>query len=840
MSIKSPLMTLLLTTIVIFAHESLAQDTTIVSKKNSADTSREAQIDTVVTYSATDSIVYSIASREMTLYGKSRMTYQSFKLTAAIITINWDTSILRANGRPDSSGKMTDEPVFNDAGETYNGSIVTYDFKTQKGRVKVATTVIDQGYYKGNVIKKFAKDELYVADGSFTTCDRTIPDYFFYSSKMKIILKDQIIARPVIFYIEGVPVFALPFGVFPNKAGRRSGIIPPAYGESALRGRYLSHFGYFWAINDYADLTTTADWYTRGGFVLRSGLRYALRYYFTGSIYGAYSYLYTGENKDPDRTIDKEWNLILTHDQTIDPTMRLVANFNLSSGNYYRNTSTDYNQILQQNIVSDASLFKTWEGSGNSISINLHRDQNLQTGAISMNLPVILFNHSQSFPFRSKEKMNLSADQLSWYDLIGYSYSGQFTNAISNQQTASMLQGNEAYGLLHQITINATPKAGYINVSPFLSLTDKMYGSKSIQTNLINHLTGADSIVSTTLHGFYNVGYFAAGISASTRLFGIMQPDIFGVTAFRHTVQPTIIFTYQPDFSDPFWNYYGTYYMSNGTRQRYSYYQNNVYGGAPQGKVMSIGVNIGNNFEMKTLANDTSKVENKYQLLNIGINFAYNFAADSMRLSPLSVNYRTNIAQKIDIGGGATFNFYQFDPNVGTRINRYLWDMKHLPDMTNFQFSISTSFQGEKKKSESKTAPEASADSLKFTNQYNRFYQQMQPPDLSIPWNLNIGFDYSVTKVTPFVVNKYANLRFNLDFNLTENWKIGFNGSYDFIQRQLVVPTVNVYRDLHCWEMFFRWNPIGYYRGFNLEIRIKAPQLHDIKITKREDTIVGY
>ena len=78
-----------------------------------------------------------------------------------------------------------------------------------------------------------------------------------------------------------------------------------------------------------------------------------------------------------------------------------------------------------------------------------------------------------------------------------------------------------------------------------------------------------------------------------------------------------------------------------------------------------------------------------------------------------------------------------------------------------------------------------------------------------------------------------------LGFNLTDNWKIGFTGGYDFIGHQITVPTVTVYRDLHCWEMNLTWNPIGYYRGFNLEIRIKAPQLQDIKITKREDTLVG-
>jgi len=54
---------------------------------------------------------------------------------------------------------------------------------------------------------------------------------------MKVMVKDKIVARPVYLYIADVPVFALPFGIFPSERGRRSGIIGPAFGEST-RGRY--------------------------------------------------------------------------------------------------------------------------------------------------------------------------------------------------------------------------------------------------------------------------------------------------------------------------------------------------------------------------------------------------------------------------------------------------------------------------------------------------------------------------------------------------------------------------------------------------------------------------
>ena len=73
----------------------------------------------------------------------------------------------------------------------------------------------------------------------------------------------------------------------------------------------------------------------------------------------------------------------------------------------------------------------------------------------------------------------------------------------------------------------------------------------------------------------------------------------------------------------------------------------------------------------------------------------------------------------------------------------------------------------------------------------------------------------------------------NLSFNLTEKWKFTGGGTYDFVRREFAAPSVTVYRDLHCWEMNFSWFPIGNYRGYRLELRIKAPQLQDLKVTKQ-------
>ncbi|MCL4538062.1 MAG: hypothetical protein M1378_00415 [Bacteroidetes bacterium] len=816
--------------------------------KDTTASTASSGIDTVVTYNAADSIVYSISDREMKLYKKGNMKYRDIKLDAGHIAINWNTAILTAEGIKDTADKIIEEPVFTEAGETYNGSEVAYDFKSKRGTVNVARTVIDNGRYHGQIIKKYSKDVLYIKNGQFTTCTKTPPDYYFQSSRMKLIVGSRIIAEPVVMYIDGVPVFALPFGVFPAKSGRRSGIITPSFGESAEFGRYLSHFGYFWAINDYTDLTTTADWWTRGKYDIKTGLRYNVRYEFQGSIYGSYAYQATGQPGDPNRQIQTNWALSMNHQQTIDPNTQLTASVSMSSQNYYQTTALTYGPLLQQNLVSDVTLFHTWQGSGNSMSINIHRDQNLQDGSITANLPTISFSHNTSYPFKSSADANKPLDQLAWYELIGFSYNGQFQNNTSKLVDTTSSTGFDrftAYGINHSISISASPKIGFFTLSPFVSVSDKMYPSRTILRDVAGY-KGTDSLFAQKEYGFHNIGYFSTGITASTRLFGLMNPNIFGITAFRHTLQPSITVSYQPDFSKPFWGYYGRYDSLDGNQASYSYYgsQDYIFGGAPQGQFGGMTFSLANNFEMKVKTSDTSQTVKKVQLLNLNLSTSYNFLAKgyyAQPLSPLQVSYRTNIGGKFDIGGSSQFSFYQYDYAAKRRINKLLLSEGQLADMTDFELSVSTSFQGQRKQPRTRHVPEAQVeDSVKAEQQYNSFYNQMQPPDLNIPWNLSLGFNFGITRPTPVNVSKHASLQFNLGFNLTQNWKIGFTGGYDFLQHQLVVPAITVYRDLDCWEMTLLWNPIGYLRGFNLEIRIKAPQLRDIKITKREYQNIGF
>ena len=382
----------------------------------------------------------------------------------------------------------------------------------------------------------------------------------------------------------------------------------------------------------------------------------------------------------------------LTHNQKFDPTTRLDVNFTFASNNSYK-TSNNYDDYLQQEIYSNATLNKSWEGTNNSMSLNLSRTQDLLQGSITSTIPQINFSHSESYPFRSEIKSRGLSDNAgsnyAWYELIGLGYNGQYINEDDKTaiDSATIPIGFSRYkreGISHSFTLNASPKAGYFTVSPFFNYNERWY-DKSVAADSVNSATNGP--VLRDVNGFEAVRFFNMGVSASTKLYGMFQPPIPGVAGFRHTITPSISYSYQPDFSKPGWGYYGTYRDTLGKQVWYDRFQKEVYGGAPAGESQAIGFNVGNLFEMKTEDKDSVNKGTKYQLMNLGASMSYNFAADQFKLSDLALNYRTDIGQYLAISGNNNYRFYDFDPQLNQRVNKLLFsEGKGSP---NSQISIS-------------------------------------------------------------------------------------------------------------------------------------------------------
>ena len=795
-------------------------------------------VDTTVYASSKDSLIFLVKDKKMLIYGNGEISYKTTEIKSANIFVDFNSNNIDAVGIPSDSvpGKFNGVPVLKEGAEVYEGQTMKYNFKSGKGLISLAKTEQEGSKYTGTKIKKVDRETYFIEDGIFTTCDdSTCPHYYFTANKMKVIHKQQLIAEWIFINFGGVPLpIPLPFAVFPIESGRRSGIIPPTFGSDYNYGTYFMGTGYFWAINDYMDFKLTADYYTRGSYKFDTRFRYSKRYNYSGNVDGSYGNFIKGEETDANRVERTDWRIRWNHNQSITPTSRFDAKLEFLSGSNIQRNINDFNEILRNDANSSATYFKQWEESGNSLSLGYSRNQNFETNDISEVLPNLTFSVAQSYPFRD------NTGTQEWYETFGYSYSGQFQNKRDKKKGDLKIRG----GIQHNINASLSPKIGYFSISPNFRYNESWYNKQITRYPALND-TGGYFIKTDDVKKISEVRTFSMGVSASTKFYGMFNINSLGINAIRHVVTPSLSYNYSPDFSTPSWGYYDSYVDSSGKVVEYSKYEREIFGKPSSQEQQSINFSVGNVFEMKTIADptDTTAKENKIQLLNLSAGFGYNFAADSLNFSDINISYRTQVGSFFNFSGSSSFTPYDYKDIYTSKINKYLINEgKGLLRLTNISLSMSLSISGDKISS-----PETSSRTTVQQDQYlqaseRSVYQGLyndKDADFTIPWDLSLNYNFNQSSPIPTAIRKNSNISGSFNFNLTPKWKFSVTGSYDLGRKEFAAPQIRISRDLHCWTMNFTWNPIGSYRGYNLEIRVKAPQLQDLKITKRDQFYEG-
>ena len=109
--------------------------------------------------------------------------------------------------------------------------------------------------------------------------------------------------------------------------------------------------------------------------------------------------------------------------------------------------------------------------------------------------------------------------------------------------------------------------------------------------------------------------------------------------------------------------------------------------------------------------------------------------------------------------------------------------------------------------------------------------------DFNIPWSVNISYSLSFNKIprrdySGFDTRFSSNMQFGGDFSLTEKWKVGANGYFDFTTLEIPSFTMFVSREMHCWQMSINITPFGLWRSYNVSIFPKSGMLRDLKINR--------
>lgn len=860
----------------------LRYDSTAIDTTAADSAKRKPGIDAPVDYECTDSLVYDAETRLVHLYGKAQVKYMDMTLNAAKITMNMDSSMVRAAGERDTAGILQDKPVYSQGSDNYHSELMAFNFKTKKGYITNVETTQGDGFMQSQHSKRAADGTLYLEHAKYTTCDAKHPHFYIALSRAKVRPGKESVFGPAYLVVADVPLpLAVPYGFLPFNKKYSSGFIMPSYGDETSRGFYLRDGGYYFAINDYMDVKALGEIYTKGSWGLSAETNYRKRYRYNGNFYISFLRTVDGEKNMPDYAVTKSLKVQWTHskDAKASPNTTFSARVNFASENYERsNLESMYNPLAytQSTRASSVSFSHTFPSIGLNIAGSTNLTQSLRDSSVSMTLPDLSISLNRFYPFRRKHQ----AGKERWYEKISMSYTGSLSNSINTKEDKlfkSNLVKDWRNGMQHRIPIDATFQVfKYINISPQFSLRDIMYTNRVMRS--WDETTQKE--VADTTYGFYNLYDWSLGVSANTTLYGFYKPwrKLFGdkIIAVRHVFKPSVSFSYAPDFTSSHYGYQRTYVKTDANGEvstvTYSPYSGGIYSypfGTKQGMIT---MSVSNNVEMKVKSDRDTTGERKISIIDeLYGALSYNMAAETRPWSNLNTRIRLKLTKNYTFSMAAVFATYAYAFDKNGRVvtsDRTEWSYGRFGRFQGMSQNLSYTFNNEtlsklfSRRSDRSTASNDETDTdtdtdaedanidpdLRNAKKGGKQKKQKAKVDedgylrFSLPWSFTVSYGISMAEDRSKQIN-VRRMRYPYSFTQTmnfsgylriaEGWNISFTSGYDFNYHELSMTTASVSRDLHCFEMSCSV-VLRPYSSFNFTFRARANELADaLKWDKR-------
>ncbi len=796
-------------------------------------------LESVVTSEAKDSAVLDMAHNQFYLYGNAKVNYQELQLDAGQIRYNQGENMVTAAPPLDSAAKATTKPTFTQGQEKFTYDSLQYNFKSKKAIVRNARSQYGEGYVFSDQVKRNPDQSIYGLHSIYTTCSLDTPHYGIRARRIKVIPGRVAATGPANIEIEGVPTpLFLPFGLFPISQAQHSGFKLPTYTIEERRGLGLTNGGYYFAINDNVDLLLQSNIYSKGSWSASGVSTYTNRYRYAGGLSFSYAYNKTGENYEPDATIQKDFNVQWNHrsDPKSKPGVTFTSNVNFGTSTFNQFNTYNVNQIVQNQYTSNITYSKQWANKPYSLSVAARHSQNLTTRAVDVTLPEATFFVSQFNPFQRK-----SGTGNKWYDKITTQYTVLLKNNIRFYDSAfspgDLSLNDMQNGIIHTIPITAS-----YNVLRFINMNfGTTYHEYWLTQRTYRFYNSAEEREDTTVYrGLNAIRDFNASVGFNTRIYGLKMFKKGKLMGIRHVLSPNVSMTYTPDFAKAPYRYgYRTILNPINEPQYLSAYETSPVGGPSQfGNFSSLlGFGIDNNLQIKVRSsNDSSGSKNIRLIDNFHIGSGYDLARDSFNWSPINMNFSTNLINIINISANAMYDVYDYDTATGRDIKRTLWDNgKGIARFKTASASVGGTFQSKNKSGDANKPPQD--ETVRRMMEYGRYSDYV---DFNVPWSFTFAYTLQVasnydTKTNSDTLAFTHSTTFSGSLNVTPNWKLEIYSGYDFTHKSLNVTQINIYRDLHCWEIRLGAIPFGPNKNYNFTLNVKATVLQDLKLMRRRD-----
>ena len=758
-------------------------------------------------YLAVD-LEYNVLSKTFNLNNKAQLKYRTATLSGDTIIFSQQNKTIEVIGNP----------VFR---ETSQPSLASYKMKynlsTKIGEIVYGTSYMDNQQFNGTVIRAVTvqsqdtlKEQRFLIErGDFSTCSNPEHQHYsFYGRRMVLKPKESVTIRPVVLNMGEVPVMVLPLMISPLKSGRRSGILTPKIGGDQAQGFFMNNLGYYYAPNDYWDAQlyanalegSTADFSKSS---LNTEVRYNERYSLDGFV-NATGYLNDG-------TFWRDYDIHFRHSQKIAPdgskTLNGEGSF-VSRQNLRQQNGIDEKTVLDQQANAEMTYYQKI-GDNKSITIKERQEYNLQTGLIIRQNPDIQFRASG--PLFEPDISGGSINQPFW-EKISYSYYNRFNNYMVRAPDTIYRNPQDTASTFY--TVDTT--AYYAGFSDKLSFeyTGVLFNVLTItpSLNFMGNWTAKEYISpedSANTRGRFAFNpfndeygqYYLKGngsVRVGTKLYGIWLPEWGKFTGVRHTLSPTVDYTYAPkrDTSHVF-------------------YPHPLLGQYPfQNKEKTVGFRLGNDFDIKYLLADADTANEETDLDDLSKNLrilttthstAYNFADDSLQWRPIYSSFGIQVLENYLFTINTTHKFYHEFEDSPLKVR--------FPQLTYWSYGLNRRFA--------------------WYGDFNAGLPSKNGKYEYKTWSAGIDYNFSFSServgknVFKDTYRHYAS--FSAALYPSKNWNLQYTSQYSFDEGDFTSHSLQFYRELHCWKMDFTWRPAGAAPGWSFAIYVL--DLPDVRLS---------
>jgi lipopolysaccharide assembly outer membrane protein LptD (OstA) len=204
-----------------------------------------------------------------------------------VITADWMT-VSNVSRRGVASGNV----AIVDGDDVLHAEFVAFDTRDLTG-------VVFEGFFEGEAgefqlhaaeIRKTGDKTYSFEDGVFTTCQCPDPEarkpWTLRSSSADLEVEGYGTARNTTVEILGVPALWFPWMIFPLKTDRQTGFLLPLMGFDD--GGVTLGLPFFWAADDWLNVTLTPAWFSKRGFQGNAELEYVYGERSKGDVFGSY------------------------------------------------------------------------------------------------------------------------------------------------------------------------------------------------------------------------------------------------------------------------------------------------------------------------------------------------------------------------------------------------------------------------------------------------------------------------------------------------------------------------------------------------------------------------